>query len=253
MKNSNQKYVGMFCKLITSPAMYLMAKNAEMDFIFYDCEHGMLNNETLHDLILFGNNIDLPTFVRVAELSRKEVSQVLDCGARAVMVPMIETKEQAEKLVEWSKYTPIGNRGYSSGANTNYGPSGGHQENMENLNNQTVTIVQIETKLGIENIEDIAAVSGVDAIIVGPVDLSISLGNTGNIMHKNELSAIDKVIKECKRNNLMFGIIGSEKILNHFKEDVNYWISANDSNLIRDGIQNAVETFKSYTGEDNER
>ena len=249
MKNLKQKYVGMFCKLVTNPAMYLMAKNSEMDFIFYDCEHGMLNNETLHDLILFGNNISVPTFVRVAELSRKEVSQILDCGARGVMVPMIETKEQAEKLVEWSKYTPIGNRGYSSGANTNYGPSGGHRENMDQLNEETVTIVQIETKLGVENIEEIAAVPGVDAIIVGPVDLSISLGNTGNIMHPNELAAIEKVIAECKKNDLMFGIIGSEKILDHFKEDVNYWISATDNNIIRDGIQDAVEKFKNYIGE----
>lgn len=249
MKDTNKKYVGLFTKLITNPALYLMSKNANMDFIFYDCEHGVIGKEKLHDLILFGNNVGVPTFVRVAELSRKEVSQVLDCGATGIMVPMIELKEEAEKLVSWSKYPPIGQRSYSSGANTNYGPSGGHKENMERLNQQTVTIAQIETLKGVEHCEEIASIPGLDAIIVGPVDLSISLGNVGNVMAPNELEAIERVIQACKQNDLMFGIIGSEKILEHFKEDVNYWISATDYNIIRDGIVNAVNRFKDVYGE----
>lgn len=248
MKNLNQKYVGVFCKLVTNPSLYLMAKNAEMDFIFYDCEHGIINFETLHNLILFGNNIFVPTFVRAAELSRKEISQILDCGARGIMVPMIETRSQVEQLVKWSKYKPMGNRGYSSGANTNYGPSGNHNENMQRINQETVTIAQIETKLGIQNIQEIAAVPGLDAIIVGPVDLSISLGNVGDIMHPNELMAISSVVEACARNNLLFGIIGSEKILDYYKKSINYWISSTDNNIIRDGLQRSVNSYKKHMG-----
>ncbi len=131
MKEINGQYYGMFTKLLINPAVYLMAKNGGLDFMFYDGEHGMLQTDKLHDLVLFGNNINLPTFIRVGELSRMEISQALDCGARGIMVPMIETKEMAEQLVAYSKYPPIGIRGYSSGANTNYGPSGGHRINMD--------------------------------------------------------------------------------------------------------------------------
>lgn len=244
MKNTEKEYYGVFVKLITTPAMYLMAKNAGMNFIFFDNEHSVFNKTDLHDLMLFGNNIGIPTFVRVNELSKREISQSLDSGATGIMVPMIETAEQAQLLVDYSKYPPIGKRGYAGGANTNYGPSGGHLENMINMNLNTVTIAQIETQLGVENAESIISVEGIDAVIVGPVDLSISLGNVGNIMHPEELKAIDHVVEMCKKYNKPFGIIGTDAILEHYHNDLNYFISAIDSNIIRDGFKKAVNTYK---------
>ena len=244
MKNTEKEHYGVFVKLLTTPAMYLMAKNAGMDFIFYDNEHSVFNKTDLHDLMLFGNNIGIPSFVRVNELSKREISQVLDSGATGIMVPMIETKEQAQLLVEYSKYPPIGKRGYSGGANTNYGPSGGHRENMDQINANTVTIAQIETRLGVENAEEIVSVEGIDAVIVGPVDLSISLGNIGDTMHPNELAAIDHVVEICRKYNKPFGIIGSNAILKHYHNDLNYFVSAIDMNIIRDGFKQAVDTYK---------
>lgn len=84
-----------------------------MDFLFYDCEHGMIPYHRLEKLILMGNAEGIPSIVRVAQLARRDVSQALDCGADGVMVPMIETVEQAKQLVAWSKYPPLGIRSYS--------------------------------------------------------------------------------------------------------------------------------------------
>lgn len=248
MKAIDTKYYGLFTKMIPNPALNLMAKNAGLDFIFYDNEHGFIPTDKLHDLILFGNNINLPSFVRVCELTRKEVSQVLDCGASGVMVPMIETKEQAQQLVQWSKYPPLGNRGYSGGANTNYGPSGSHLEYMTNINKKTVTIAQIETKLGIINAEEIVATEGIDGVIVGPVDLSISLGNIGNIMDSNQLDAIQTVADLCKKYGKTFGIIGTNEILKHFKDDINYFVSAIDTSIIKSGLERSVKEYESIVG-----
>lgn len=244
MKKIDQKYYGVFVKLMTNPAMYLMAKNAGLDFVFFDNEHSVFSKSALHDLMLFGNNIGIPSFIRVNELSRREISQALDNGATGVMVPMIETRQQAQVLADMSKYPPMGKRGYSSGANTNYGPSGGHRENMELLNRNVVAIAQIETKTGVDNAEDIISVEGIDAIIVGPVDLSISLGNIGNIMDEQELKAIDKVIGLCEKYNKPFGIIGSNQILKHYHHHLNYFVSAIDMNILRDGFNKAVETYR---------
>lgn len=247
MKNINKKYYGLFVKLITNPAIQVMSKNLGIDLLFYDNEHSSFSKSELHNVFLFANNIGLPSFIRVGELSRREIGQMLDNGAAGIMVPMIETKEQAELLVKYSKYPPLGLRGYSSGAHTNYGPSGNHKENMQLKNETIVTIAQIETKEGVKNAREILEVEGIDACILGPVDLSISLGVVGNIMADIELEACRKVIDICKELDKPVGIIGSNEILEYFKEDLNYFISANDSSILRNGIKDAVEQYKKIT------
>ena len=101
-----QKLKGVFVQTVDSPAMPLIAQQAGMDFIFYDCEHGSFTYDKLTNLILLGNGRGFPSIVRVAQLARADVSGILDCGASGVMVPMMETKEQAEQFVGWSKYPP---------------------------------------------------------------------------------------------------------------------------------------------------
>lgn len=238
------KLFGTLIKIVDNPAMIILAKDAGMDFVFYDCEHGMIPYERLHDLILMGNGIGIPSLVRVPQLSRSDVSRALDCGAEGVMVPMIETVEQAKQLVSWSKYLPIGNRSYSGGANTFYKPSGNHLKNMQELNHKTITIAQIETVKGIENVETIAQVEGIDALIVGPADLGISMGNPDNVMDSKELSMIKKVADVCRKYGKGFGIIGSLALIKEFKKDINLLVCAIDVNILRDGLKRYVEDYK---------
>ena len=96
-----QKLKGVFVQTVDSPAMPLIAQQAGMDFIFYDCEHGSFTYDKLTNLILLGNGRGFPSIVRVAQLARADVSGILDCGASGVMVPMMETKEQADYLKEY--------------------------------------------------------------------------------------------------------------------------------------------------------
>lgn len=240
----NRKIKGLLVKIIDHPAMVIMAQNHGMDFIFYDCEHGVLANEKLHDLMVLGNVSNFTSIVRVPQLGRADVSRILDYGATGVMVPMVETKKQAMKLVEWSKYPPLGKRSYSGGANTHYGPSGNHENNMNMQNDRTISIVQIETLKGVENIDEILSVHGIDAAIVGPCDLGISINNPDNVMDPKELQLISKVARACKNHDKLFGIIGDMHLLNYFKEDINILIAAIDTNIIRDGIMRAVKEYE---------
>ena len=134
-----QKLKGVFVQTVDSPAMSLIAQQAGMDFIFYDCEHGSFTYDKLTNLILLGNGRGFPSIVRVAQLARADVSGILDCGASGVMVPMMETKEQAEQFVGWSKYPPEGIRSYSGGPHTDFGPSGNHERRMKEMNHRTLT------------------------------------------------------------------------------------------------------------------
>lgn len=240
----DNKLKGILIKVIQHQSAVIIAKQCGYDFIMYDCEHGIFDDSKLHDLMVFGNSIGIPSIVRVPQLSRKDVSRTLDSGATGIMVPMIETPEQVIKLVEWAKYPPIGKRSYSGGANTFYGPSGNHRENMDNMNNKTIVIAQIESGLGIENIESIAKVEGLDGVIIGPVDLSISLNLTDDVMNEKEITSIRKVCEVCKKNNLGFGIIGKLDMIQLFKDDINFMILAIDTNIIRDGFDKYIQSYK---------
>ena len=243
-KMKQQPLFGTLIKIVDDPAMLIMAKDAGMDFVFYDCEHGMIPYDRLHDLMLMGNGIKMPSIVRAAQLARSDVSRVLDCGAAGVMVPMIETAEQAEQLVQWSKYPPLGKRSYSGGANTHYAPGGNHALHMKQLNEKTMSIVQIETKQGVENIEAILNVKGIDGVLIGPCDLAISLGRPDDLMHEEELSMIQKVADACLKRALGFGIIGGRAMQEYFKKESSLLVSAIDTALMREGLKQAVREYE---------
>lgn len=244
-KLKQNKVKGILVKVIEHPAIVIMAQQNSMDFVFYDCEHGSLNQEKLHDLMVLANATNFSSLVRVPQLARADVSKMLDYGATGIMVPMIETKEQAQQLVNWSKYPPLGKRSYSGGANTHYGPSGNHEQNMSEQNDRTLSIVQIETLQGVQNIDDILSVDGIDAAIVGPCDLGISINNPDHVMDPQELALIEKVVEACKRHQKAFGIIGGMNLLNYFKKDIDILVASIDTNIIRDGIIKSVKDYES--------
>lgn len=239
----NEKLYGVFVKILNNPAITILARESGLDFLFYDCEHGMYSYETLHNLILIGNAEGIPSFVRVPQLARGDVSRVLDCGAAAVMVPMIENAQQAELLVEWSKYPPLGGRGYAGGANTDYRPSGNHKDNMKELNESVISIVQIETAAGVDNIEEILSVEGIDAAVVGPADLAISLGIPGEYNNPVELDSINKVAQACKKYEKGFGIIGKIDLIEKYKDSIDILVTKIDVDIIREGFERSVKDF----------
>lgn len=237
MKNS--KEYGLFAKIITHSPFVIMAKDAGFDFIFYDTEHSFYSFEMLHDLMLFGNAIGMKSFVRARRNDRGNLSVLLDCGAKGIMLPMVETEEEAKELVEYTKYPPIGKRSYSSGANTFYRRFGGHRTAMDTANKEIFTIAQIESKKGIENAHKIAAISGIDCLLLGPVDLSVSLGLENNFTHPLMLENIDKLVDACKTHKKKMGIIGQTVLIEKYYENLDIIVNSIDANIIRDGFVNS--------------
>ena len=239
------KIAGTMIRIVRNPALMVLAKNAGLDFVMYDCEHGSIDFETLHDAFLLANALGLGGFVRVPAGTKDYISRVLDSGATGVMVPMIETAEQAMQLAKYSKYQPIGGRGFSAGgAHTCY-QSGAHSKIMEEHNAKVITIAQIETKTAVENVYSIAEAEGIDALLIGPNDLSISLGIPGDLMNPIELEAITKVAAACKRHNKIFGIHGSADLLGKFAPDLQLCMSSGDSDLLMAGFRGVRELVDS--------
>lgn len=241
---NKKTYYGCFMKIVDNPAMVLLAKNAGINLLFYDMEHGMFDFNEIHTMSLMAksNNVDL--FVRAPECTKGYISRILDAGASAVMVPMVETVEQAKNLVKWSKYPPTGIRGYAGGANTFYAPSGNHEENMKIINSNILTIAQIETCKGLENAREIISLDGIDAIIVGPADLSISLGIPDNKDEQKLIQEISKIQSLCMEYNKYFGIIGKISLLEKFSNYIQIMVSAIDTNCITESLKNYKKEYE---------
>ena len=243
---SGSKIAGTMIRVVRNPALMLLAKNAGLDFVMFDCEHSSFDFETLHDAFIMANALGVGGFVRVPVGTKDYISRALDSGAIGIMVPMIENAEQAKELVKYSKYQPIGLRGFSAnGANTGYNPRP-HSEIMKQSNDSVIAIAQIETKTAIENIDSIASVEGIDALLIGPNDLSISLGIPGELLNPIELDAIAKVVAACKRHGKIFGLHAGGDLLCKFASDLQLCMSAGDSDLLTagfKGIRNLVDSL----------
>ena len=234
---NGEKIGGLMLRVNRNPATMIIAKNAGLDFLMLDCEHGNYSFETLHDMFLAGNAAGIAGFVRVPVGTKDYISRALDSGATGVMVPMVETVEQAEALVHYSKYQPVGGRGFCAGCSHTEYLGGVHTDIMKEQNDRVIAIAQIETKQAIDNIEKIAAVKGLDAMLIGPNDLSLSLGIPGDLMNPIELEAIAKVAAACKKNGLAFGLHAGKALLEKFREELTLCMSLTDIDLLMDGFK----------------
>lgn len=234
-KNINKKFIGLLNRITTHHSLFLMAKG-NIDFIFFDNEHSVFSKKEMQDLIVFGNNIGVPSIVRVTDKTRREIIQVLDSGALGVMAPMIETKSDAESLVKFSKYPKIGSRSLALTANTNYDTNFSFSQAIDYGNRKTVTIAQIETRLGVENVDDIISVPGIDGVIIGPVDLAVSYG-FDDLYHPVVINAMKKVQAHVKSKNKTFGIIGPDKMIKQFNDYLQYSIPYSDYDFIQEGLK----------------
>ena len=247
---SGQKIYGCMIRVVRNPAVCLLARHAGLDFIMFDCEHGNFTTETLHDAFIQANSVNLGGFLRVTSLSKDNISRPLDQGAIGVMLPMTETEEQAKELVKWSKYSPVGDRGVCSALGlVEYRSGLSNKETMEYGNSRVISIAQIETKLAVDNADKIAAVNGIDALLIGPNDLSVSLGFPGDHMNPIEIDAMRHVASACKKHGKAFGIHAGPKMLELFMDDLTLVMMQGDVDVLSAGFKNINDTARRMAGE----
>lgn len=200
---SGEKLIGTLSALPSSEVVELLSLTG-FDWLFLDAEHGAYGPETIIRLLQAAGNC--PCLVRIPEINTGWIKKVLDAGAGGIIVPQVRTVEDVLQVITFSKYTPIGQRGVGLGRAHGYGSQ--FSEYLQNGNAQTVIVIQAETREAIINIDSIAAVPEVDAVLIGPYDLSASLGVTGQIDHPSVLEAIAKVRSSCLKHNKRLGIFG---------------------------------------------
>lgn len=190
---------------LPSPEVVELLSKANFDWLFIDGEHGPF--DTLHmQRLLQAASTNCPCLIRVPSHDVVSIKRALDIGAAGIIVPQINNAEQADAAIRAAKYPPNGVRGVGLARAHEYGRSFANY--LQTANEETCVVIQAETRDAIDNIEEIVALSGVDAILIGPYDLSANLGHTGEVEHPEVLAAIEKVEYTCKKNSVKLGYFG---------------------------------------------
>jgi len=193
-----------------TPGVARIAASAGADFVVFDQEHSGWGIETIRTLMATSRAAEIVPLVRVPSTQHHFISRPLDVGASGVMVPMVETAEQARSVVAAAKYPPQGERGAAFGiGHDDYEAADDVVSGMQNANDETLLIAQIETTSGIENVEEIAAVEGLDVLWIGHNDLTNSIGIPGQFDHPDYLRAIDRFLEACTGSGKSPGIMAT--------------------------------------------
>ena len=184
---------------LMAPGLPQICRNAGAEFVLYDMEHTGIGFETLKTQVALCRGLNIVPMARVPRGEYHFIARALDIGALGVMVPMVGTRTEAEHLVACTRYPPQGRRGAAFGfAHDDY-ESGDVAAKIAALHERTLVIAQIETAEGLDNVETIAAVPGVDALWIGQFDLTNFLGIPAQFEHPTYLAAIDRVVRACTR------------------------------------------------------
>ena len=233
----NETLIGTLVSL-PAPDVCELLGSIGYDWLFIDAEHGAFNPQQAQSMLQAA--YPTPCLIRVPSGEEIWLKKALDIGAAGVIVPQVHNATQAKKIIANCKYSPAGKRGIGIGRAHKYGID--FERYLKNANDETAIVLQAESSEAVENIEKIVTVKGVDAILVGPYDLSASLGKAGEIDHPIVQSAINRIIDSCQSAKISMGIFGvdSAAVLPYKERGFNLLTVGTDTLFL---INSAKETF----------
>lgn len=233
-----------------SPSLPHLLAVGGLDSFIIDMEHGTHDWGDMAALITVGKAIGLHPVVRIPEVRRETVLKPFDAGAAGILVPMVNTADAAAEIVQWAKYPPLGVRGVSLRRGHNDFRPGPMVPQLENANANNAVIIQIESGQAVDNIDDLVAVDGVDAVFIGPNDLSVALGVPGELDSPVMTEAIDRVLAACRDTDVAVGFqaFSVPEAQGLVERGVRYLSYSTDTNAITDkaaeissGLRTAVQ------------
>jgi len=236
--------IGTMISEVRGPGIITMLATAGYDFVFIDMEHSSYSIETVADMIVAAKATEMAALVRTPGLSRLALSRPLDAGADGLLIPQVETEEEVKRIIEYTKYYPLGQRGMAiRRAHSNFARVN-TAEYIKRANEETLIVIQIESEVAIRDLEKLVSVPGVDAAFIGPADLSQSYGVPGKTDDPRIQEALHRFIKVCNDYKVAPGIHVYDM------DAAKKWIDAG-MRLIAysNDISMIVDTGRSYTTE----
>ncbi|MDY4479824.1 MAG: 4-hydroxy-2-oxoheptanedioate aldolase [[Pasteurella] aerogenes] len=225
-----------------------LAANAGFDWLLLDAEHAPNDLRSLLHQLQTTAAYPVTPIIRPVIGEAHLIKQMLDIGVQTLLIPMVETAEQARQLVQAIHYPPRGMRGVGSAlaraSRWNNIPNYLHQADEE-----ICLLVQVENKVGLENLAEIVDVEGVDGVFIGPADLSASLGHLGNPSHPDVQQAIEEAIKTITRAGKAAGILyADERMAKHYLAQGCTFVAVGvDTSLLMQSLKNLAQKFKGHS------
>jgi len=234
---AGQPVVGTMIQEVGSPFIVHALANAGFDFVYVDMEHGRFSHESVVALIQTIRLTNMVPLVRVPDNQYPLIARVMDAGAQGVMIPRVENRQQAEAAVQAVRYPPLGQRGLAVPRGHNDYKRQDTLSFVQEANRENLVIVQIESKNAVEKIDEIISAPGVDVALIGPADLSLSLGIPMKMDDPAMLEAIGNVVAACKRHNILAGLhVGDLKAIKHWSQNGILLLSgSSDLEILLDG------------------
>lgn len=240
---SGERLLGTLLSIPAGTVAEILADTG-FDWLFLDAEHGPLEVTELQTILQVVSR-RIACLVRVPSQNEIPIKRTLDLGAAGIIVPQVNSASEAERIVQLSRYAPLGARGVGIARASSYGLN--LQPYVASANDTTTVVVQAEDIRAVENIEEIVKVPGVDGVLVGPYDLSASMGLMGQIDHPDVVAAIDHVTNACQAADMKLGIFGvtSDSIRTYRDRGFTLLVAGVDTIILGHGAAELLHQMKS--------
>lgn len=231
------------------PEIAVILAAAGVDFFFVDTEHSPATYPQIQALCRAARTAGIIPLVRVTENQPPLISRALDVGAMGIIVPRLRSVGEAEAAVEVMKFPPLGRRGFGLRTIVSDLEAKPALEQVESANRETMAVLMIETREALECVEEIAALPGVDALFVGPYDLTLSLGILQQFESPIFWSAVDRVIAAGDKAGVAAGLQTRDMpmLIETRKRGGRFLLYSSDSAVIFDGYKQAMGQLKGVT------
>ncbi len=209
--HARQPQIGLWMSLANAYTAEICA-TAGFDWLLIDGEHGPNDVRSMLAQLQAVASYPGHAVVRAVSDDVALVKQLLDIGAQTLLIPMIDNAEQAERMVAATRYAPEGVRGVGSFI-ARVSRWGEREDYLAHANEEVCLLVQVESRNGLDNLDAICAVDGVNGVFIGPADLAASLGHRGNASHPAVLAAIDDAIRRIVASGKAAGILTTDQAL----------------------------------------
>jgi 2-keto-3-deoxy-L-rhamnonate aldolase RhmA len=226
------------------PGMPQILSRAGAEYAIYDMEHAGLGLETLKMLVAASRGTGVVPMVRVPRGEYHFIARALDVGAQGIMVPMVESAEQARDIAQSARYPSQGRRGAAFGFAHDYYEPGNPRDKMNEANRRNLVIAQIETERGLEAVDEIAAVDGIDCLWLGHFDLTNFLGIPGEFDNAVYLAAVKRIVAAGRRNGRALGFMAADAAWarQYRQHGFNMIATGTDQGILMAGIRNVLQS-----------